>query len=52
VTRTVEVASSGSEQWAMTGADTRAGAAAVDRSRVLAESRVPRMPLHLRGLLF
>ena len=41
-----------SEQRAMPGADTRAGAAAAARSRVLAAPRVPRMPLHLRGLLF
>ena len=34
------------------GADTLAGAAAAARSRVLAAPRVPRMPLHLRGLLF
>jgi hypothetical protein len=41
-----------SEQRAMTGADTRAGAAAAARSRVLDAPRVPRMTLHLRGLLF
>ena len=41
-----------SEQRAMPGADTRAGAAAAARSRVLAAPRVPRMPLYLRGLLF
>ena len=41
-----------SEQRAMPGADTLAGAAAAARSRVLAAPRVPRMPLHLRGLLF
>ena len=41
-----------SEQRAMPGADTRAGAAAAARSRVLAAPRVPHMPLYLRGLLF
>ena len=41
-----------SEQRAMPGADTLAGAAAAARSRVLAAPRVPRMPLYLRGLLF
>ena len=41
-----------SEQRAMPGADTRAGAAAAARSRVFAAPRVPRMPLHLRVLLF
>jgi hypothetical protein len=41
-----------SEQRAMPGEDTRAGAAAAARSRVLATPRVPRMPLYLRGLLF
>ena len=41
-----------SEQRAMTGEDTRAGAAAAARSRVLAAPCVPRMPLHLRGLWF
>ncbi len=41
-----------SQQRVMTGADTRAGAATAARSRVLATPRVPRMPLHLRGLLF
>ena len=41
-----------SEQRAMPGADTLAGAAAAARSRVLAAPRVPHMPLYLRGLLF
>ena len=41
-----------SEQREMPGADTLAGAAAAARSRVLAAPRVPRMLLHLRGLLF
>ncbi len=41
-----------SEQRVMPGAATRAGADAAARSRVLASTRVPRMPLHLRGLLF